>query len=300
MEYEIIDMFAEEPFGGSPLAVVPGAGELATETMAAIARELNQPETAFVVEASTRTAEYSVRIFTTEGESPFGGHSSIGTATTLVRLGILAAGPLVQHCGPRSTVLHATAGRADLTVNTPLAGTELDAAELLAAVGLEVASARGPARAEGFGPAFHYLPVAAEAVLNAQWDPSAAGELDDVYVFAWDDERRQADARMFAPGYAMPEDPACASAALGLARWLGAAGHLPARSGTYRYAVEQQTATGRRSWLDCAATVTDGQATSATVTGTVLPSASGRVCIRTRPVTDQRDLRRGVTDAVPA
>ena len=75
-------MFADTPFAGGALGVVPGADGLSTETMQAIAGELNLPETAFVLSTSRTAGSYRVRIFTPAKELPFGGHSSIGTAST--------------------------------------------------------------------------------------------------------------------------------------------------------------------------------------------------------------------------
>ncbi|WP_094102723.1 PhzF family phenazine biosynthesis protein [Streptomyces phaeoluteigriseus] len=82
---------------------------------------------------------------------------------------------------------------------------------------------------------------------------------------------------MFAPGYGMPEDPACASAALGLGAWLVRAGLVPTADGTSAYQVRQGAGLGRPARLDCAVTVREGRAVAAEVTGEVAATGTGRM-----------------------
>jgi trans-2,3-dihydro-3-hydroxyanthranilate isomerase len=81
MNYSIVDVFAEAPFGGNPLAVVRDAAHLSTATMQAIAREMNLSETTFVTAVADDRA--TVRIFTPHEELPFAGHPTLGTACVL-------------------------------------------------------------------------------------------------------------------------------------------------------------------------------------------------------------------------
>ena len=81
MNYSIVDVFAEAPFGGNPLAVVRDAARLDTATMQAIAREMNLSETTFVTAVAEDRA--TVRIFTPYEELPFAGHPTLGTAWVL-------------------------------------------------------------------------------------------------------------------------------------------------------------------------------------------------------------------------
>src|SRR4029453_6686871 len=97
VEFRLVDVFAEEPFGGNQLCVVPATPEgLDDATMQSLAREIGFSETTFVT--ATRSTEYDVRIFTPENELPFAGHPTLGTAFTLVREGLTGA-ETVQHCG---------------------------------------------------------------------------------------------------------------------------------------------------------------------------------------------------------
>ncbi|MFC0437708.1 PhzF family phenazine biosynthesis protein [Kutzneria buriramensis] len=276
--YHLVDMFADGPLTGCALAVVPDAEHLDDETMAAIARELGTSETAFVLPPTQPEATHRVRIFTPQGESPFGGHSAVGTACMLVRLGRLAPGRLVQQCGERVLPVDADADHATLTATRPLNITKFDATRLAEACSVPP---HGLAATAGFGPAFHLMPTDPDSLALAALRPEHPvwrGE-KDLFVFAWNPEEHTAHARMFAPGYGMPEDPACASAALALGPWLVDSGLLPADTGCHEYHVRQGIELRRPSTLHGQVQVADGRVVSVTVTGAVLPAASGHLTV---------------------
>src|SRR5579871_5071924 len=168
--YEIVNMFSDRPFTGSVLGVVSDAEGLSTQAMQAIAREINLPETTFVLPPSSATASYCVRVFTPTKESPFGGHSSIGTASTLVRLQKIPAGRIVQECGTKLLTIWATADGATVMCTEPCDGSEIDALPLLAGCCLERECLADTPRSAGFGPLFHYLPVQSNAIPLARLD----------------------------------------------------------------------------------------------------------------------------------
>ncbi|MDZ7900941.1 MAG: PhzF family phenazine biosynthesis protein [Arcicella sp.] len=79
--FHIVDVFAEQKYQGNQLAVFEHDGSVPTETMQAMAKEINFAETTFVnTKTSTPETGYDVRIFTTEQEIPFAGHPTLGTA----------------------------------------------------------------------------------------------------------------------------------------------------------------------------------------------------------------------------
>ncbi|SEG83576.1 trans-2,3-dihydro-3-hydroxyanthranilate isomerase [Thermomonospora echinospora] len=280
--YEVVDMFTDRPFGGSALGVVPAAEGLTTGQMERIARELNTDETVFVLPPTSPEATHRVRVFTPSAESPYGGHSAVGTAATLVRLGLLRPGPVVQQCGDRLLRLWSDGESATMTAADPLPGEELDPGPLLDAVGLEPADVDGgAARTAGFGPLFHFLPVQAGAVERARSDPAAmrGAGLSDVFVFCWDGRGRTARARLFAPGYGIPEDPACASAALGLAAWLAAEGLAGADGRELRFGIDQGRERGRPATLACRARRDAGGTLTAALTGRVVPTLRGEIAL---------------------
>src|SRR5581483_320118 len=87
LDYTILDVFAERPLEGNPLAVFHDGHGLSDAQMQAIARETNLSETTFVLPSGDpehdRAEGIRVRIFTTQEELPFAGHPTLGTASWL-------------------------------------------------------------------------------------------------------------------------------------------------------------------------------------------------------------------------
>lgn len=95
-----VDVFAQEPFSGNPLAVITGADHLSDAMMARIANWTNLSETTFLLRPTTPEASYRVRIFTPSEELPFAGHPTLGTASVWAALpGNSHEGMIVQECG---------------------------------------------------------------------------------------------------------------------------------------------------------------------------------------------------------
>jgi PhzF family phenazine biosynthesis protein len=77
--FYFVDVFAERPLTGNPLAVVPHAEILDDVMMQRIAGELNQAETTFIVTPRDKAAHWRLRSFTAPGHEIFGaGHNSLG------------------------------------------------------------------------------------------------------------------------------------------------------------------------------------------------------------------------------
>src|SRR5258708_35729980 len=73
----LIDVFADEPLTGNPLAVVQAADELSEEQMRRLAGEFNQADTPFILERAR--ADRELRSFTASGAEVFGaGHNALG------------------------------------------------------------------------------------------------------------------------------------------------------------------------------------------------------------------------------
>ena len=88
--FYLIDVFADRPLAGNPLAVVPQAGSLDQNSMRNIARELNQAETTFLLDSTRPTADWRLRCFTCGGIEVFGaGHNSLGAWWFLAESGAL-------------------------------------------------------------------------------------------------------------------------------------------------------------------------------------------------------------------
>jgi PhzF family phenazine biosynthesis protein len=246
--FRIVNVFAESPLAGNPLAVFEDARMLDDDTMQALALQFNLSETTFVL-PPTGSATARVRIFTPTFEMPFAGHPTLGTAHVVRD---------VMHPGD-SVTLEMQAGmipvRADgdrwtLTANAPRhrrpAASREELAGMLGLAGGDLDAAGEPLWIDT-GSEQLIIPLASfDAVRRAQ--PTAAqlrthgssGTRAMAYVFARDGE--WVLARFFFPKYgAMVEDPGTGSACANLGGWLLATGAtLP-----QRLTVDQGEAVGR-------------------------------------------------------
>ncbi len=91
-----VDAFTTEKFAGNPAGVVPDASGLSDGEMEAIAREMNNSETAFILPPESSDHEVRVRFFTPTTEVPSCGHATI--AAHYVRA--------VEHSLDSCTVIH--------------------------------------------------------------------------------------------------------------------------------------------------------------------------------------------------
>ena len=81
-EYTLVDVFTDRKFGGNQLAVFRDGSGIPSGAMQTFAKELNLPETTFVVPAENG-GDHKLRIFTPARELPFAGHPTVGTAFVL-------------------------------------------------------------------------------------------------------------------------------------------------------------------------------------------------------------------------
>jgi PhzF family phenazine biosynthesis protein len=91
-----VDAFTTDRFTGNPAGVVLDADSLTDAEMLAIARELNNADTAFVLKPDSADHELRVRFFTPRTEASFVGHATVATHFVLSRDG---ATPLARHGG---------------------------------------------------------------------------------------------------------------------------------------------------------------------------------------------------------
>ena len=80
LSYRLVNVFAEAPLAGNPLAVFEDGRGLDDATMQALALQFNLSETTFILPATVPGATARVRIFTPAFEMPFAGHPTLGTA----------------------------------------------------------------------------------------------------------------------------------------------------------------------------------------------------------------------------
>jgi trans-2,3-dihydro-3-hydroxyanthranilate isomerase len=231
LHYEVLDVFAEAPLAGNPVAVIFGAARLDTATMQAIARETNLSETTFVLGEAARDGAFDVRIFTPGSELPYAGHPTLGTAFAIrARLLGGSAKEVVLRLGVGPVpVRFAADGVVWLTA--PQARFEaIEAREAVAhALGLQPDALHPtlPVEAQVTGSPQLFVPLRDVAALRSCRIEAGAyerliarGAPDSIYAFARGarDPANHFSVRLFAPAKGVPEDPATGSAA----GWFGA------------------------------------------------------------------------------
>jgi trans-2,3-dihydro-3-hydroxyanthranilate isomerase len=76
--YVLVDVFADRPLAGNPLAVFPEAESIPEELLQPIAREMDHAATAYLRPSTNPGAQFRLRIFSREHEVPFAGHPALG------------------------------------------------------------------------------------------------------------------------------------------------------------------------------------------------------------------------------
>lgn len=247
--YRQVDVFADHPGAGNPLAVVLDAEGLDDAAMQAIARWTRLPETTFVFAPTTPDASYRLRIFSPRREVPFAGHPSVGTAHVALDAGVAVPrdGVLVQEGIAGLLPLHVSgAGRERVVaVRTPRARIGEIArpgdprlAPVLHGLAL---GALPPALMEG-GRRWWLAEIADETALRAatpDWNAIArlAHDTDTMglCVFARsDDPVYYLAVRAWVGAPAAFEDAASGAANATLAAWLASQDALPGSGGFYR------------------------------------------------------------------
>ena len=236
MRFFQLDVFADKPYHGNPLAVFPDAADLGTEQMQAIAREMNLSETSFVT--SVHPDAYEVRIFTPAEELPFAGHPTLGTMWTLLHTSQLRSSRAMQHSKAGTTwvtsrgseVWFERMGQASMDLRK----TNLKANEQIAAalglepedIGLEAYemghSGRLEAAFSNAGIEMLFAPVRdLETLGRCHVSPRHLAELTPMGVYCFTAVAAGAlRARGFFPGVGVPEDPATGVAAASLGVYL--------------------------------------------------------------------------------
>ena len=115
-----VDAFTESPLTGNACAIVFDADDLDTETMQAVAREMNLSETSFVLRSAI--ADFRARYFTPGEEIPLAGHPTIATAFALADSGRL----VLETGASTSTSTAATATTTTISLELPVGPIRVD------------------------------------------------------------------------------------------------------------------------------------------------------------------------------
>ncbi len=265
-----VDVFAETPYLGNPVAVVLDGDGLSDADMLRFTRWTNLSEATFVLTPRAAGADLRVRIFAPGGELPFAGHPTLGTCHAWLEAGGRPRrdGVVVQECGAGLVPVRRGAGTLAFAA-PPLLRSGPVAEPDLARVAAILRVGRGAivdAQWADNGPGWvAVLLESADAVLALRPGPT---DLDVGVVGPHPPGAPEAfEVRAFFPrDGATAEDPVTGSLNAALAQWLLAAGRA-----TAPYVARQGTALGRAGRVhvsaDADGTVWVGGGTTTCVAG---------------------------------
>ena len=258
ISYLLFDVFAERPFQGNQLAVVPQ--HLDDATMQMLANELNVAETVFLKQTGDARRPAELRIFTPRHEMPFAGHPTVGATFAIAE--VLKWVPpetnafaLRERVGDVAVRLQRHDGKLLAWLRTPPVTfeQELDRAQAAASLGLGESELHQalPPQIAGAGNPFVFIALKDREAVDRAW--YAVGGLDEAIetrvsgIFVFCLTVTGTYARMFAPMSGIAEDPATGSATGPLYTYLVKHGALdPER---INFVSEQGVKLGRRSVL---------------------------------------------------
>lgn len=260
----IVDAFAARPFAGNPAGVVTDAAGLLTEQMQAIARELGQTETCFVLEPDLPDVDFQLRWFTPTVEVDLCGHATVAAYVCLFEEGRLTLDdqPARFRHLTRSGVLDVWVARGEssrpiVTMSTGVASIDPaadDRRAVVAAIGLspesldsELPLAREDASARLIVPIrrLHDLlalrPATSEMV---RYGLGTGYRRFTLLCRETLDPSTLVHVRHFAPANGIPEDPVTGTAHAAIAVYLDQQGVLPVTE-RFRFVGEQGHAVNR-------------------------------------------------------
>jgi trans-2,3-dihydro-3-hydroxyanthranilate isomerase len=257
-----------------------------------LAREFNFSESTFVFPADNPSHTRRIRIFTPGGELPFAGHPTVGTAFVLAATGELELSGdetrivFEEGVGPVPVLIRAENGRpvfaqlsaAKIPESTACPYDPASVARALSLSPDDVLQDPHAIESWSVGLPFLFVPLkdrdalARSRVNSAVWNEViAADEASQVFLFA--QEGSEIFARMFMPGYGIPEDPATGSAVAALGGYL--ASRSSTQDGMLEFSVHQGVEMGRPSLLELEVDLVGGSVSVVRVGGASVLISSG-------------------------
>ncbi|MCY4021522.1 MAG: PhzF family phenazine biosynthesis protein [Chloroflexi bacterium] len=299
LDYHLLDVFSNQPFGGNQLAVFADPPlDLPASTMQLIAKEMNLSEVTFVFPPADDQNDFRVRIFTPARELPMAGHPTVGTAFLLAYLGMIEAigksGTLTfeEGIGPiQVTVESDEDGNPDKVLMRQPVPQFLDIYEDREAIAqmlslrLRDLHPKAPVQVLSNGLPFLYVVVKSlEAIRRVNlrldlWQELLLGKPgENVFVSTTETENpgSTVHSRMFAPALGVAEDPATGSASGPLGVYLLKYGLVESREMVSEQGIEM----GRPSFINISVVRQGGEFTDVTVGGACVYVGQGKLIVR--------------------
>lgn len=255
--YYLLDVFTDRAFTGNPLAVFPQAEGMDSDTMQAIANELNLSETVFVGEAIA-PRRYPFVFLRPPGSYPSRAtrRSVLPTFWQSWAWSSMIALTLEAHVGP--LVVRYESGLAGFTTAAPfeIQASTLTSPTAAKLLGLEVSEVVGKPVLASCGLPYHLIALdSLDALKRAQpsahvWSERVSPSgYDQIYLYVTGSPHIGGTvirARMFCSQGGGREDPATGSAASALAGHLAVSGGI---TGASRWVIHQGVEMGRPSQI---------------------------------------------------
>jgi PhzF family phenazine biosynthesis protein len=276
-----VDAFTNRPFAGNPAGVVLDAESLSAAEMQAIARELNNGDTAFVLPADAPDHDIQMRFFTPRKEAPFVGHATLAAHAVLARFRHRA---LTRQRGQTGIVEVRSLGneaRFSIRQPAPTLGrnpTATELADVLAALQLQPGQLDPacPPQVVGTASTRLLLGLRDEQALDAanpdlpRLKSLSAQIAAGYFLFARSASAPGCDttARMFCPALGIDEDPVSGNAHAMLGVYLVKHGLLHAQQGRAQFSGAQGRHVNRPGTVGVEVEVaSDGTAVAASISG---------------------------------
>lgn len=280
-----IDAFTKNRFEGNPAGVVANADGLTESQMQAIARELNNAETAFILSPTAPDHDVWIRFFTPTTEVPSCGHATISahyiraiennlpscTIQQRIGIGILPVDIVKADSGYRVIMTQGSIEISD-SFNVDIKSNILGALGLIS----NDLDERCPVQKVSTGHSKVMVGIKSRDTLNAlQPDLMRLTSISKkircngffVFTFDSDDHDILTHGRMFAPAIGIPEDPVTGNANGPLGAYLVQHNILKAPGGTITFKGKQGEAIGRPGIVTVTVEVKDGKPSRVQVGG---------------------------------
>ncbi len=280
-----IDVFTNQLFAGNPAGVVLGAEQLTEAEMQALARELNNSDSAFVLPPDGPDHEVHLRFFTPNREVGFVGHATVAAHLARLAAGEGKVGRLRQksRSGIQDVELSGTVGapRVSVSIPPPLFQPAIDQdlrRRLLDVFGIDTAALDPKCPLVVTKRASTRLMIglrSADLLASLQPDLEELKRLtphvgaDGYFLFVRDARGPgTTEARLFSPVLGIPEDPVSGNAHGMLGAYLVAHGLVPVKDGHATLRGYQGRSMDRHGEVDVDVEVEGGAAKTITISGT--------------------------------
>lgn len=249
-EFDWVDAFTDDVFGGNGCAVVHGGAGLSAATCMAYVKETSLVECTFT--GPSDVADIRVRYFLASREIPFAGHPTVATVVAMRKRGMITDGPLVLETAAGLVPVQVDGDAVTMTQIAPIFGAQPDPALVAAVGGIDLADIAHPPQVVSTGLPFCITVVKDRATLERLClDPVALGrysealgtEVMEPFWVTLDGATAQGDtfARLLMAPPSPSEDPFTGSATGCMASYLWANGLI----NSPRFIAEQGHGLGR-------------------------------------------------------